>query len=66
MAEQNRQMMGHPNTGGFVAGGTDEQIPVVSEDESLTLTGDTSVNIDDVPLLEDADVLLMKKIFLHT
>lgn len=45
------------NTGGFVAGGTDEQIPVVSEDESLTLTGDTSVNIDDVPLLEDADVL---------
>lgn len=44
-------------TGGFVADGADEQTPVVSEDESLTLTGDTSVNIDEVPLLEDADVL---------
>lgn len=45
------------NSGGFVAEGVNEQVPVVSEDDSLTLTGDDSVNIDDVPLLEDDDVL---------
>lgn len=45
------------NTGGFVAEGKGEQLPAVSEDESLTLTGEESLDIDSIPLLEDKDVL---------
>lgn len=44
-------------TGGFTADRVDEQTPIVSEDESLTLTGEIAFNIDEVPLLEDEDVL---------
>lgn len=42
---------------GFVADPVNEEIPAISEDASLMLTGETAVVPDDVPLLQDEDIL---------